>query len=42
MELPVDLDPYWPYRNELGIYDEVLFKGRQVLIPEQLRNDILD
>ena len=41
-DIPTDLRPYWPYRDEIGILDGVLFKGRQVLIPEQLRNDILD
>ena len=41
-ELPHDLRPYWAYRDELGVTSGVVFKGRQVLMPEPLRQDILD
>lgn len=40
-ELPQDIRPFWACRDELGIANGVLFKGRQVLIPEKLREDIL-
>lgn len=41
--LPRDLRPYyWSYRDELGISCGVVFKGRQVLIPESMHNDILN
>ena len=36
-ELPQDLRPYWAYRDELGVTSGVVFKGRQVLMPEPLR-----
>ena len=40
-ELPTDLRPFWSVRDELGMSDGVLFKGRQVVIPAVLRDDIL-
>ncbi|KAJ8023319.1 hypothetical protein HOLleu_35705 [Holothuria leucospilota] len=41
-ELPTDLRPFWTYRDELGMADGVIFKGRQVLIPKPLHADILN
>ncbi|XP_038062402.1 uncharacterized protein K02A2.6-like [Patiria miniata] len=40
-ELPRDLQVYWPYRDELGISWGIIFKGRQVIIPDSLQTDIL-
>ena len=40
-DLPKDLRPYWSYRDEIGIYDGVIFKGKQVIISDALRSDIL-
>ena len=40
-ELPNDLRPFWPFRDELGMSGGVLFKGRQVIIPQSMRQDIL-
>ena len=40
-EVPQDLRPYWSYRDEIGISDGVIFKGRQVIIPDGLRQDLL-
>ena len=33
-DLPTDLRSFWSFRDELGIEDGVLFKGKQVMIPE--------
>ena len=33
-DLPTDLRSYWSYRDQLGIEDGVIFKGRQVVTPE--------
>ena len=41
-DLPQELRPYWSYRDEIGMSNGVLFKGRQVIIPEALRQDILN
>ena len=41
-ELPTELRAYWPYRDELAIEGGVMFKGKQVLIPQPLRQSILE
>ena len=40
-DLPTDLRSFWSFRDELGIEDGVLFKGKQVMIPERMRGTIL-
>uniref|UniRef100_A0A8C9SGK0 Gypsy retrotransposon integrase-like protein 1 n=1 Tax=Scleropages formosus TaxID=113540 RepID=A0A8C9SGK0_SCLFO len=40
-ELPSDLRIFWPYRDTIGIDNGILFKGKQVIIPERMRHDIL-
>ena len=40
-EVPTSLRTFWPYRDKLGVSHGVLFKGRQVVIPQVLREDIL-
>lgn len=40
-DFPRDLRAYWPFRDELAIESGVIFKGRQVLIPDSITNDIL-
>ena len=40
-EVPKDLRCFWSYREELGMAHAIIFKGKQVLIPETLREDIL-
>ena len=42
LELPTAIRPYWSFREEIGISSGVIFKGRQVIIPEQMRPDILE
>ena len=36
-DLPKDLRPYWSYRDEIGISDGVILKGKQVIIPDAMR-----
>lgn len=40
-DLPKDLRPYWSFRDELATESGVIFKGRQVLIPDTMTADIL-
>ena len=40
-DLPKDLRPYWSYRDEIGISDGVIFKGKHVIIPNAMRSDML-
>ena len=40
-DLPTDVRAFWSFRDELAVEDGIIFKGKQVLIPESLRADIL-
>ena len=40
-ELPNDLRPYWPYRDELAVESGIIFKGKQIVIPDTQRSEIL-
>ena len=40
-DLPKYIRIYWAYRYEIGISDGVIFKGKQVIIPDAMRSDIL-
>ena len=40
-DLPKYLRPYRSFRDEIGISDGVIFKGKQVIIPDAMRSDIL-
>ena len=36
-QLPAVLAPYFTYRDELSVYDGLVFKGERLLIPKQMR-----
>ena len=38
--LPTTISPYFVYREELSIYDGLIFKGERLLIPEGMRKEI--
>ena len=40
-ELHADLRPYWPYRDELVVIDSIILKGRHIVIPNSLRQQVL-
>ena len=40
-DLPTDVRVFWSFRDELAVEDGIIFKGKQVLIPDSLRADIL-
>ena len=40
-ELHTNIRPYWPYRNELAVIDGVILKGRHIVIPNSLRQQVL-
>ena len=40
-ELQPDIRPYWLYRDELAVIDGVLLKGRCIIIPNSLKQQIL-
>ena len=41
-ELHADLKPHWLYRDELAVIDGIVLKGRHVVIPTRLRQQVLD
>ena len=41
-ELHGDLRPYWSYRDELAVIDGMVMKGRCILIPTSLQQQVLD
>lgn len=40
-ELLPELRKYWCFRDEMAVYDGLIFKSNQVLIPQSLRKDML-
>ena len=40
-DIPDHVRPYWSFRDELGLADGAIFKGRQVVIPPTMRSRIL-
>ena len=40
--LHADLKAYWSYRDELAVIDGVILKGRHIIIPTNLRHQILE
>ena len=40
-DLPTDLRIYWSFREVIGVEDGVIFKGKQVVMPESMRAEIL-
>ena len=38
---PPEARPYWDYREELTVYEGILFKGEKVMIPKSMRDGIL-
>ena len=41
-ELHADLKPYRLYRDELAVIDRIVLKGRHIVIPTRLRQQVLD
>ena len=39
-ELHTSIRPYWPYREELAVIDGVILKGRHIIIPDSLKQQV--
>ena len=37
-----DLRPYWSYRDQLAVIDDIILKGRHIVIPNSLRQQVLN
>ena len=40
-ELHTDIRPYWPYRAKLAVIYGVILKGRHIIIPDSLKQQVL-
>ena len=40
-EVPDEIRAYWDFRDEISVYDGVLFKSHQVIVPASLRSELL-
>ena len=40
-ELHADIRPYWPYRDKLVVIGDIILKGRCIVIPNSLRQQVL-
>ena len=41
-ELHLNLQPYWSYRDELAVIDGIILKGKCIIIPNSLREQVLN
>ena len=41
-QIESDLKPYWDFREEITVYDGVLFRGERVIIPREMQRYALD
>ena len=41
-KLHQDIRPYWSFRDELAVIDDVVMKGRSIIIPEALKQQALN
>ena len=41
-QLPNNLKPYWDFRDELSVYDGIIFKGERVVIPKDMQSEVLN
>ena len=40
-QTPIEIRPYWNYRDEISCYEGLMFKGDRIIIPQSLRPEIL-
>ena len=41
-QLHIDIRPYWSYKDDLAVIDGVVMKGRCIIIPQDLKQQVLD
>ncbi len=40
-ETPTETHPYWDFRDEMAVYDNVVFRGERVVIPQSMKSEML-
>ena len=41
-QLQIDIRPYWSYKDNLAVIDSLVMKGRCIIIPQDLKQQVLD
>ena len=41
-KLHIEIRPYWSYTDNLAVIDGVVMKGRHIIIPTELKQQVLD
>ena len=41
-ELHRNIRPYWSYKDDLAVIDRVVMKGRHIIIPAEIKQQVLD
>ena len=41
-QLQIDIKPYWSYKDYLAVIDSIVIKGRCIIIPKGLKQQVLD
>ena len=41
-QLHTKVQDFWSYRDELSVYDDIIYKGERIVIPSSMRSEMLD
>ena len=41
-QLHTKVQDFWNYRDELSVYDDIIYKGERIVIPSSMRSEMLD
>jgi transposase InsO family protein len=41
-KVPVEIRPYWNYRDEISVIDKLVMKGNKIIIPRKLRSKMIN
>ena len=41
-QLHIGIRPYWSYRDDMAVIDSVVLKGRHIIVPQDLQQQVLD
>ena len=41
-QLHINIRPYWSYKGDLAVMDGAVMKGRHIIVPQNLQQQVLD
>ena len=41
-QLHTKVQDFWNYRNELSVYEDIIYKGERIFTPSSMRSEMLD